>query len=300
MSFILSLIAGSTTHTIEEAAVDSLLRQINVSHSGIDWLDPGTACDVHLPKEIALTVSNLLESVRETLAGAPIDVNVIPAADRRKRLLIADMDSTMIGQECIDELGDVAGVGDQIRDVTRRAMRGDIEFEAALRDRVSKLAGLPARAIETVIQDRITFTPGGRTLVQTMKASGAYCALVSGGFTQFTGYVAAECGFDMHQANQLKVRDGELTGEIIEPALGRNAKVETLYKLISSHGIYLTDVIAVGDGANDIGMLQEAGMGVALHAKPIVKAAADMRIDHGDLTALLYLQGYRRSQFVLG
>jgi len=205
----------------------------------------------------------------------------------------------MIQQECIDELADVAGVGAAVRAVTKRAMNGELDFEEALRGRVAQMKGLPAEVIEEVLQDRITYTPGGDILLATMKAQGAYTALVSGGFTAFTQAVAAKLGFDENRANTLVIAEGVLTGETVPPVLGQQAKVDALEEITRARGLTDADVIAVGDGANDLGMLGRAGTGVALHAKPAVAAQCDMRINHGDLTALLYLQGYARDDFVL-
>ena len=204
----------------------------------------------------------------------------------------------MIGQECIDELAAEAGIKQRVAAITARAMRGEVEFEPALRERVGLLAGLPLAVIDRVIATRIRLTPGGPELVRTMKKHGAYTALVSGGFTVFTGRIAEMIGFDEHRANTL-LHDGEkLTGQVAEPILGRAAKVETLKAIADRLGLPTSQAIAVGDGANDLDMLAIAGTGVALHAKPVVAAQAKIRIDHGDLTALLYIQGYRRSEFV--
>jgi phosphoserine phosphatase len=231
------------------------------------------------------------------LKSQPIDANLVPLENRRKKLLIADMDSTMIHQECIDELGVMAGVGDHIKDITARAMRGELDFEGALKERVGLLAGLDEYVIAQLIRERITFMEGGKILLDTMKADGAYAALVSGGFTAFTSHVATTLGFDENRANTLIIEDGKLTGEVAMPILGKEAKVESLKRICSACKISQSDVIAVGDGANDIPMLLEAGMGVALHAKPKVQEAAPISINHGDLTALLYLQGYHRTEF---
>jgi phosphoserine phosphatase len=239
----------------------------------------------------------LANTIREDLRGLKVDVGVVPAAGRRKRLLIADMDSTMIRQECIDELGAAAGIKDQIAEITARAMRGEIAFEPALRERVGLLAGLPATVVDTVIAERIEFMPGGMALVATMRANGAYAALVSGGFTLFTGPLSARLGFDEHRSNTLDVREGVLTGRVIEPILGREAKLEALRDLRKQMYLSAEDTLAVGDGANDLAMIAEAGLGVALHAKPAVAEAAAVRIDFGDLTALLYLQSYRIGDF---
>jgi phosphoserine phosphatase len=227
----------------------------------------------------------------------PIDAAVVSIHNRRKRLLIADMDSTMIEQECIDELGEMAGVGSRIREITLRAMRGELDFDGALTERVRLLKGLDAAIIGQIIRERITYMAGGRTLIATMKANGAHTALVSGGFTPFTQRVAAHLGFDENQANELIIADGRLTGEVGRPILGQQAKVEALLRITGRLGLDPADALAVGDGANDLAMLSEAGMGVALHAKPHVQEGSLIRINHGDLTALLYLQGYTRAQF---
>jgi phosphoserine phosphatase len=253
------------------------------------WLSPGDACEVpdfeRLP-EFMVDIRKL-----------PIDAAVVSIHNRRKRLLIADMDSTMIEQECIDELGIEAGVGERIKDITRRAMRGELDFDGALTERVRLLRGLDASIIDRIIRERITLMPGGRTLIATMKAHGAHTALVSGGFTSFTSRIAETLGFDEDQANELIVADGKLTGEVARPILGQQAKVEALRRIAEAQGLDPADALAVGDGANDLAMLSEAGMGVALHAKPQVQEGSLIRINHGDLTALLHLQGYTRAQF---
>ncbi|HLW90180.1 MAG TPA: phosphoserine phosphatase SerB [Roseiarcus sp.] len=232
-----------------------------------------------------------------TLAGEAIDVIVQPSAGRRKRLLLADMDSTLIEQECIDELAARAGLGSRVAAITERAMRGEIAFEPALRERVALLAGLPETVIGEVIKARITLSPGARVLAQTMRRAGAYAALVSGGFTQFTGVIAERLGLDEHRANRLIVENGVLTGKAAEPILGADAKLAALRDLAARRGLSLGETLAIGDGANDLAMLSEAGLGVAYRAKPAVAAAAHARIDHADLTALLYAQGYRREEF---
>jgi phosphoserine phosphatase len=236
--------------------------------------------------------------LRRRFAGLPIDVAVLPAEHRRKRLFLADMDSTMIEQECIDELADYVGLKPQVAAITERAMRGEIPFEPALRERVALLRDLPLRVVDEIIEKRITLMPGGRTLVATMRANGAYACLVSGGFTLFTGPVAAKIGFDEHRSNRLVVAGERLAGEVEEPILGRDAKRATLLDLRQRLGLGAQDTLAVGDGANDLAMLEEAGLGVAFRAKPAVAEAAHARIEHGDLTALLYLQGYAASEFV--
>jgi phosphoserine phosphatase len=243
----------------------------------------------------------IAETLRGVLRGAPIDVVVQQAAGRRKRLLLADMDSTMIGQECVDELADFVGQKARVAAITERAMRGEIEFAPALRERVALLAGLPAFIVDEVVATRITLTAGGRTLVQTMRRHGAYTCLVSGGFTVFTARIAALIGFDENRGNRLIVGDdGHFQGRVAEPVLGRDAKLETLTELRRKLGLASNETLVVGDGANDLKMIGAAGLGVAFRAKPLVAEAAAARIDHGDLTALLYAQGYRREEFVEG
>jgi len=230
--------------------------------------------------------------------GMGVDLIIVPAQGRRKKMLLADMDSTMIQQECIDELADEAGVGDRVKDITARAMNGELDFEGALRERVGLLAGLDEAVIGQVLAQRITYMPGGKTLLATMKANGAYAALVSGGFTAFTSSVAEALGFDENRANTLLVEGGKLTGHVRDPILGKQAKVDALEGITARLGLAEADVLAVGDGANDLGMLHRAGMGVALHAKPAVAAECDVRINFGDLTALLYVQGYAKDEFI--
>jgi phosphoserine phosphatase len=260
------------------------------------WLAQGEAAEFPLRAPLA----GLEDTLRARLAPRPIVIAVIPAAGRRKRLLVADMDSTVIGQECIDELAAVAGVGEAVRTITARAMAGELAFEESLRARVKLLAGLPANVITGLLENRISLNPGARTLARTMAAHGATTALVSGGFTAFTTVVAARAGFDIERANRLVIENGRLAGRVEEPVLGRAAKVEVMEALAAARRVDRSAIISVGDGANDIGMLKAAGLGVALHGKEAVRAAADVRIDHGDLTALLYLQGYTRDQFVDG
>ncbi|MDN5567396.1 MAG: phosphoserine phosphatase SerB [Paracoccus sp. (in: a-proteobacteria)] len=238
------------------------------------------------------------DQVWSDLQSIGIDLVIQPVEGRRKLVLLADMDSTMIDQECIDELADFAGVGPRVADITARAMNGELDFHEALIERVSLLAGLDENVIGQVLDTRITLASGGRELVATMRAHGAHAALVSGGFTAFTTAVAAQLGFDEHRANVLLTEDGVLTGHVALPVLGREAKIEALNRITERFGLSPQDVMAVGDGANDLGMLQLAGSGIALHAKPAVAAQARIRINHGDLTALLYLQGYHAADFV--
>ena len=259
------------------------------------WLSVGEAAEFAVP-----VLPDTTEDVRAALGAEGVDLNIVPDVNRRKRMLIADMDSTMIEQECIDELADMAGVGDHVKAITARAMNGELDFEGALTERVALLRDLPQSVVADVLATRITYMPGGAELVATMRANGAYAALVSGGFTAFTSSVAAHLGFDENRANTLLTHDGRLTGEVARPILGRDAKVAALQEIAARLGITPDDAIAVGDGANDLGMLGLAGFGVALHAKPSVQAQTDLRVNHGDLTALLYLQGYRRAEFVSG
>jgi phosphoserine phosphatase len=239
------------------------------------------------------------EVIRRELSPAPVDVVIQPQAHRRKRLLLADMDSTMIGQECIDELAGYAGLKAEVTAITERAMAGEIAFEPALRERVALLENLPVGIIDEILARRISLNPGARTLVRTMRANGAYTGLVSGGFTLFTGPIAEKIGFHEHRANRLLVEDGRLAGRVEEPILGREAKVAALTELRQRLGLRREETLAVGDGANDLGMLGEAGLGVAFRAKPAVAAAAHARVDQGDLTALLSLQGYGTDDFAV-
>lgn len=257
------------------------------------WLAPGEAAEFGLPN-----VPENRWQVWDDLQQLGVDMVVQPSAGRRKMMLLADMDSTMIEQECIDELADQAGVGDHVKAITARAMNGELDFNAALTERVALLRGLPLGVIDEVLQHRITYMPGGAVLLATMKANGAYAALVSGGFTAFTEKVAAHLGFDEHRANVLLTDGATLSGQVALPILGREAKVDALETITARLGLAPADVLAVGDGANDLGMLGLAGTGVALHAKPAVAAQCDVRINHGDLTALLFLQGYTQAQFV--
>jgi phosphoserine phosphatase SerB len=293
MAFVATLIANPSnpvlTSSLGEKAAEA------VAASGLYWLADGVSCDIALKDG---TEPDYAEAtLRTLLAGQPIDIAVQEQDSRRKKFLIADMDSTMIGQECIDELAAEVGLKEKVSAITARAMNGEIAFEPALRERVALLEGLPVSVIDEVIAKRITLTPGGPELIATMKAKGHYTALVSGGFTVFTSRIAAMLGFDENRANILLEQDGRLTGKVAEPILGKQAKVDALLDITARLGIEPADAIAVGDGANDLGMLHLAGAGVALHAKPAVAAEAKIRLDFADLTGLLYLQGYRKSDF---
>ncbi len=231
------------------------------------------------------------------LAGRPVDHCLQAPDHRRKRLLIADMDSTIITCECLDELADYAGVKAEIAAVTERAMRGELEFEPALRERVARLRGLSTDLLQRCYDERVRLTPGAAVMVRTMVAHGARAVLVSGGFEFFTGRVAAAAGFSDHRGNRLLEADGHLTGEVGDPILGRQAKLDALTREADQLGIDLSATLAIGDGANDLAMIEAAGLGVAYRAKPVVAERAAARIDHADLTALLYFQGYRHDQF---
>ncbi len=287
---IATLITDPRTPHLDAGAVEALRADWNGGTPR--WLAPGIAAEFDLP-----ALPDAREAAWEAHQARGIDLAVQPADGRRKRALLADMDSTMIGQECIDELADAAGVGDTVAAVTRRAMNGEVDFEDALRERVAALEGLDAGVIERVLAERITLAPGGRALIATMRANGAHTLLVSGGFTAFTGAVAGWLGFDAHQANTLHIENGRLTGTVAEPILGRQAKLAALNATAARLGLAPAQIMAVGDGANDLAMLHAAGAGVALHAKPAVAAQCDLRVNHGDLTALLYLQGYARDEF---
>ncbi|NEU97828.1 phosphoserine phosphatase SerB [Bradyrhizobium uaiense] len=301
MSLVATLICNPASPALDSTIVEGA-RAVLPSPGPAQWLFNEVAVDI--PFESQNTGKDDIKAIEERLRQArgdlPIDIVVQPRIGRRKKLFLADMDSTMIGQECIDELADFAGLKAHVAAITERAMRGEIEFESALRERVALLKGLPVGVVDEVLDKRITLTPGGRELVMTMRAQGAYTCLISGGFTLFTKVVAAKVGFQENRANQLQVADGKLTGEVVEPILGRATKLATLIELTESFDLDDIDTLVVGDGANDLGMIQAAGLGVAYHAKPAVAAAAAVRIDHGDLTALLYAQGYRRDEFVAG
>lgn len=291
--FVATLLTDPARKGLDPALTEALRNAWG--GGALRWLAEGEAAEFPLAQE----PGNLWQ-VWQDLQAQGVDLAVQPEKGRRKRMLIADMDSTMIEQECIDELADMAGFGAQVAAVTARAMNGELEFEPALRERVALLRGLPEAIIDQVLEERITLRAGGRELLGTMRAHGAWCVLVSGGFSAFTGRVALMLGFDEERANRLEVKAGKLTGRVIEPILGREAKLQALREIGERRAIAPGEVMAVGDGANDLAMLQAAGAGVALHAKPSVAAQCRLRINFGDLSALLYLQGYAREEFLTG
>ena len=294
MALVATLIANPSNPVLNSTIAESAAKALDAS--GLYWLADGIACDLVLRDGTDVEAAERV--LRMAIVDRPIDIAIQDQDKRRKKILIADMDSTMIQQECIDELAAEVGLKDEVSTITARAMNGEIAFEPALRERVALLKGLPISVVDEVIQKRVTLTPGGLELIATMKARGHYTALVSGGFTVFTSRIAATLGFDENRANILGEKDGLLDGTVAEPILGKQAKVDALNDIATKLGLSPEDAMAVGDGANDLGMLHLAGTGVALHAKPAVAAEAKIRIDHSDLTALLYLQGYRKADFV--
>jgi len=301
MSHVLVAIGDPAARAVGEPLLAELRRLLHEAQAP-RVLAQGVAAEIAFTPAAPLDRNgrkSLAASLKARIVGArPVDIAVLPVEKRRKRLLVADMDSTMIRQECIDELAAELGLKEQIAAVTARAMRGEIAFEPALRERVALLKGLSASVVGKVIAERIELMPGGRALVATMRAGGGYAALVSGGFTVFTGPIAHMIGFDEHRSNTLEIVDGALAGTVAEPILGQDAKRAALEELAAKLSIDPEETLAVGDGANDLAMIAAAGLGVALHAKPKVAEAAEVRIDHADLTALLYLQGYSQAEIV--
>ena len=295
--FIATLIAAGRLSKDEIYAAGTLLDRAGVRAHQWHWLEEGSAADIECDA-VPLESARIRAALEGRLPG--IDVVVQPAEHRRKRLLAADMDSTMISVECIDELADFAGVKAEVAAVTEQAMRGELDFEAALDARVALLGGLDAALIDRCREERVTLMPGARTLVRTMRAHGAHCLLVSGGFSRFAEPVAEAIGFDAVASNRLVIEAGRLTGKVEKPIVGAEGKRAAMLAAAKARGIGVEEALAVGDGANDIPMLETAGLGVAYRAKPAVAAAADARIEAGDLTALLYAQGYRRSEWVEG
>ncbi len=293
MNHVLTLICDSKGQLLEREFCQAIATEIGIDQT--EWLREGVACDIKIDPN--LRHDEVQRLVAEHTAGLKIDAIIQPSENRKKKLLIADMDSTIIEQECIDELAAEVGLKPQVASITEQAMNGEIGFEMALRKRVALLAGLDCEVVAKVLNDCITITPGALELVATMRANSGYCALVSGGFTVFAEQIAGMVGFNEFRANILLSRDGKFTGQVAEPILGQQTKLDTLIELCGTQGMELKDTIAVGDGANDLPMILGAGSGVAFRAKPSVAAKSDININHGDLTALLYLQGYRQEEF---
>lgn len=301
LSYALVLTARPGSAALDEVAiagVRSLLGEATVLQE--DWLAAGEAWQASFVDSETADHAPLREAVGRALASRPVDVNVVQdeLAFRRKKLLVADMESTIIEQECLDELADYVGLRAKIAGITERAMRGELDFESAIKERVGLLKGLDAGVLDEIYEKRVTVMPGAATLVATMRKHGAYCALVSGGFRFYTERVASRLGFDTEQANVLHIANGKLAGTVAEPILGREAKLAALERLAAERSLSPIHALATGDGANDLDMIRAAGLGVAYRAKPVVAAAAGAAVMHGDLTALLYLQGYRREEFM--
>ena len=295
------LVATFVSNRADPCLSDALIvkaRQALIGESRMEWLDHGIAADVFLTPQPGQTPQQTARHLRQAISDAAVDVVVQQVSTRRKALFLADMDSTMIGQECIDELADFVGLKEKVSAITEQAMRGELEFESALRARVALLKDLKLEVVTQILNERITYTAGGIELVRTMRQQGGYTALVSGGFTVFTGPVSTHIGFNEHRSNRLQLSGERLTGEVEDPILGREAKRTRLQDLRAQFNLAPHATLAVGDGANDLDMLGEAGLGIAYRAKPAVAEAAHARLDHADLTALLYAQGYRKADFV--
>jgi phosphoserine phosphatase len=281
---VICLIANPADSELDPSLAAAVVKEIG---GELNWLNHAIACEIIEPKS-----TDALQTARAIVGNRKVDVAEVPTENRRKQILVADMDSTMINEECIDELAAALGIKDQVANITERAMRGELDFEQALDTRVALLKGLERKVIEEVRRENITLAPGGRALIQTMKEYGAYTSLVSGGFTFFADFFGKRIGFHEAIANVLEFDGDQLTGTVTKPIVDKSTKRERLTALAAERNVPLSQTIAVGDGANDLDMIKIAGFGVALHAKPAVAAEAGFRIDHGDLTALLYLQGY--------
>ena len=294
--FVLTLIGNAKSAPIESTHLAQVCRNLTTIIQ-TDWLAEKEACDIFI--ESPRSSTEIAEQAHEVLSGKAIDAVCTPVNGRRKKILISDMDSTIINQECIDELGEAVGFGSQIREITAALVHGKVSVADAMRQRLAMLKGMEYHLLESVYENRISLKPGAQTLVQTMRHHGAFCILVSGGFTFFTSRIAERIGFHQHQGNELEFEGGKLTGKIPEPLLGRSAKLNTLTSLCAEKGLLSSDVLAVGDGANDIEMIKGAGLGVAFHNSNSLKNYANAYINHSDLTALLYIQGFHKSEFVL-
>lgn len=294
--YVLTLVGNMHSAPLEPAHIERVSQRLATTGKA-DWLAENEACDLFI--ESPRSAFDIAKQARDALPGTGFDTVCTSIERRKKKLLITDMDSTVINQECIDELGDAIGLGSQIREITAAVVNGEISFSDALRERLALMKGMDRTVLESVYEERVTLKAGARTLVQTMRHHGAFCVLVSGGFSFFTSRIAESIGFHDHQGNELVFQDGKLTGEVKEPILGRSAKLNTLTRLCDEKGLEHSDVLAVGDGANDIKMIKAAGLGVAFHGSDSLREQANACIDHGDLTALLYIQGFRKSEFVL-
>lgn len=290
MSHVATLVSNPVRPAVDAAAIVKA-RALLPNAISETVLKPGIAADIFFAPGPDAQERELSDLVRAALTPAPIDIVVQETKYRRKKLFVADMDSTMIDQECIDELADYAGLKAHVAAITERAMRGELPFEPALRERVALLKDLPLSVIEETIRAKITLAAGGKELIATLKANGVYTCLVSGGFTLFTNVIAQKLGFDENRANELLIENSKLSGKVREPILGRAAKLATLQELAGRLGIRMEETIAIGDGANDLDMITASGLGVAIHAKPAVAAAAQARLDHADLSAILYCAG---------
>ena len=295
-SYALTLVGNTNSSPLEPDHIEQVFQCLGLPGE-TDWLGEGEACDLLINSR--LSAEEITKKARDALAGCSIDTVCTPIEGRRKKLLISDMDSTVIDQECIDELADAIGLGSQIRAITASVTQGNISFPEALRKRLELMKGMEQTVLENVYEQRISLKSGARTLVQTMRHHGAFCILVSGGFTYFTSRIAARLGFHDHQGNELIFNHGRLTGEVKDSILGRSAKLNTLMTLCEEKGFKPFDVLAVGDGANDIKMIEAAGLGVAFHDDTAsLLHHANACIDYADLTAILYIQGFRKSEFV--
>ena len=278
----------------------SRIADILASARSPNVLGDAEAVEFGLSETNETSEQDVENAVRQCLGSAPVDINIVAAAERHKQLLVADLESTIIEQECLDELAADFGIREKMVDITARAMRGELDFELSLRERVAMLTGLPVSVLQTLYDNRISLMPGAATLLATLNANATTCGLVSGGFRFFAEKIADHLGFDRFQSNDLGIADNKLDGTVTDPILGRAAKADIMRDWSKELGISPAQVLAVGDGSNDLAMLKAAGMGVAFRAKSAVAAAARHTVEHGDLTALLYLQGYAKSDFVKG